>query len=174
MKELIELFLLIYIVGHPNVGVSVPTPIPTMITQPQYEKVKSMSVKPSPMTLLVNNERISRGMKPLIETLALNLSASMKCQDMIDRDYWSHFAPDGTSPWDFFDKAKGGDYRHAGENLARDYVRDEDAFNALMHSPTHRDNILSEDYTRIGIGKCQGDLGGINSIVIVQHFASIW
>jgi uncharacterized protein YkwD len=51
----------------------------------------------------------------------------------------------------------GYGYAWAGENLAlNNYSLDqaaERAMTALMNSPTHRANILADDYFRIGIGE---------------------
>jgi len=42
-----------------------------------------------------------------------------------------------------------------------------------MNSPTHRENILNEKFTEIGIGYATGDYQGINNnTVIVAHFGS--
>ncbi|KXK08560.1 MAG: hypothetical protein UZ21_OP11001000550 [Microgenomates bacterium OLB22] len=51
---------------------------------------------------LTNAQRASNGVPTLSCSGLLGAAASLKAQDMFAKDYWAHFAPDGTSPWDFF------------------------------------------------------------------------
>ncbi len=88
---------------------------------------------------------------------------------MFQHDYWAHFAPDGTSPWQFI-KAAGYDYSYAGENLARGFTTSVDAMNAWMKSPTHKANILSPLYKDVGFAVKEGKLQGEDTILIVQEF----
>ena len=90
---------------------------------------------------------------------------------MLAKGYWAHFAPDGTSPWSFF-LSFGYKYQYAGENLARDFSNANDAVNAWMNSPTHRENILNSKYKEIGIGVVEGNLAGVDTTVIVQFFGA--
>src|SRR3990172_13094607 len=48
---------------------------------------------------LTNKERQALGKPSLKENSLLNKAAALKADDMFSDDYWSHFAPDGTSPW---------------------------------------------------------------------------
>ena len=113
------------------------------------------------MVALINGERESKGLKPVVESKRLNESALAKCNDMIAKNYWDHVSPDGTEPWAFFNKV-GYSYHYAGENLVWIYG-DTLAMEKLMASPTHAENILKPEYKEVGIGRC-GDY-------IVQHFA---
>lgn len=108
---------------------------------------------------LTNQKRTEAGVSSLIYNLQLEQAARQKGQDMIENDYWAHVAPDGTEPWVFFVDA-GYKYRYAGENLARDFSNPQDAINAWMASPSHKDNLLSDKYKEIGIAVVEGDLGG--------------
>ena len=47
-------------------------------------------------------------------------------------------------------------YRSAGENIAMGYTTAADVVEAWMASPSHRDNLLSERYTTMGIGYAEG------------------
>lgn len=114
------------------------------------------------MIALVNDERKTGGLKPLTENTLLNLSAQMKCQDMIDKNYWGHIALDGTKTWIFFKKA-GYNYNLSGENLVKG-ISDGEAIVRLMGSQSHMENIMNPKFTEIGIGRC-GEY-------MVQHFAT--
>lgn len=48
-------------------------------------------------------------------------------------------------------------YRHAGENLSNGQSTAKDVHFDLMQSPTHRKNILKNEYKKIGIG-CSGNI----------------
>src|SRR3990167_10669241 len=80
----------------------------------------SYSISESELLELVNKERGQNGRAPLTLNPQLSDAARRKAADMLEKNYWSHFAPDGsTSPWGFI-RAAGYSYVNAGENLARD------------------------------------------------------
>ena len=119
------------------------------------------------MVALINDERIKANVPPLKENTKLNKSAQKKCEDILNKDYWAHVSPTGTTPWSFF-RAVGYDYYYAGENLAM-YDNDYVAMDALMKSQSHKDNILSRNFKEVGIGKC----GNSTVQYIVQHFGAL-
>jgi len=90
---------------------------------------------------------------------------------MFAKDYWAHNAPDGTKPWSFI-LAAGYNYLHAGENLARDFTNPQAVVDAWMASPTHRDNIMNAHYQDIGIAVVDGQLGGVETTLVVQMFGT--
>ena len=120
---------------------------------------------------LTNEERVKINLPELEINDVLNASANDKALDMLDRDYWSHDAPDGTKPWDFIIK-QGYEYAYAAENLARGYQTPSEVVQGLMESPGHRENILDSNYTQIGIAAVPGNLEGEDTILVVQMFAS--
>jgi len=122
---------------------------------------------------LTNQKRTEAGLSALSLNQELSAAAYTKGQDMINKDYWAHTAPDGTEPWKFFGDF-GYKYRYAGENLARDFSNASSAVNAWMNSPTHRENILNPKYKEIGIGVTEGDLAGSDTTVIVQFFGATY
>lgn len=101
---------------------------------------------------LINGLRANEGLEPLSINPLLSESARLKSVDIETRHYWSHNAPDGTTPWDFFNKV-GYRYDMAGENLAQNFNCDEQMVASFMASPTHRDNVLGKLYKEIGIGR---------------------
>lgn len=117
---------------------------------------------------LTNQERSSRGLKTLKESALLDQSAKLKGQDMFAKDYWAHFAPDGTSPWYFFKKV-GYNYNWAGENLARDFSTSAGVIAGWMASQGHRDNMLNPNFTEIGISVQNGTLQGDQTTLVVEH-----
>src|SRR3990167_3153061 len=103
------------------------------------------NISPSEVIRLTDEKRSAAGLSPLSENGLLSSAALAKGNDMLAKGYWAHFAPDGTSPWKFFNDF-GYKYRYAGENLARDFNNPGSAVEAWMNSPTHRDNILNGKY----------------------------
>lgn len=110
------------------------------------------------MFKLVNKERLSVGLKELIFDDELRDVGRDHCRDMFVRGYFSHYTPEGVSPFDRMDEA-GIIYNFAGENLALSPNTDI-AMNGLMNSPGHKANILSSDFGRVGIGVIDGGIYG--------------
>jgi len=129
------------------------------------------NIPPSEVIRLTNEKRAEAGLPALVENGTLSQAAQAKGADMLNRDYWSHVAPDGTQPWTFFTNA-GYKYRYAGENLARDFSSAPAAVEAWMASPTHKDNIMSPKYKEIGIAVVEGDLAGVDTTIVVQFFGT--
>lgn len=128
-------------------------------------------IAPGEVIRLTNEKRAAAGLAPLAENSILSQAAQAKGADMLNKGYWAHFAPDGTTPWSFFTNF-GYRYRYAGENLARDFSSAAAAVDAWMASPTHRENILNEKYREIGIGVVEGKLAGVETTLIVQFFGT--
>ncbi|MCQ6558792.1 CAP domain-containing protein [Paenibacillus mendelii] len=104
---------------------------------------------------LVNEERAKQGLAPLTENSELSRVALFKSQDMRDQGYFSHDSPSYGSPFDMM-RAFHIDYSYAGENIAAGQTDAQDVMNAWMNSPGHRENIMSPNFTEIGIGYCTG------------------
>ncbi|MEK7085072.1 MAG: CAP domain-containing protein, partial [Patescibacteria group bacterium] len=80
-----------------------------------------------------------------------------------------HFGPDGKSPWAWMHEA-GYIFDYAGENLAVNFVDSKDVVAAWMHSSSHRDNVLSREFTEIGIGIAEGVYQGRKTVFVVEMF----
>ena len=129
------------------------------------------NISPSEVIRLTNEKRAQAGLPALTENSTLSQAAQAKGADMLNKDYWSHIAPDGTQPWTFFTNS-GYKYRYAGENLARDFSSPSSAVEAWMASPSHKENIMSPKYKEIGIAVVEGDLAGVDTTIIVQFFGT--
>lgn len=100
---------------------------------------------------LVNVERTNRGLQPLKFNAELSKVATLKSQDMIDKNYFDHTSPTYGSPFDMM-KQFGITYRAAGENIAMGQETPQEVMNSWMNSPGHRKNILNPDFTELGVG----------------------
>lgn len=119
------------------------------------------------MVQLVNQARAQNNLPALKVDMEVTNVARIKSQDMIDNNYFSHNSPTYGSPFDMMQDF-GIKYVRAGENIAGDQSVTS-AHNALMNSPGHRKNILSPDFTHIGIGIKNG---GQYGMMFCQMFIS--
>ena len=99
---------------------------------------------------MVNLERLKEGADNLISDKRLQEAARNHCIDMVTRGYFSHYTPEGLSPFDRMNK-QNIYYVYAGENLAFS-PNVVSAMQGLMNSPGHKANILSKDFGKIGVG----------------------
>lgn len=120
---------------------------------------------------LTNIQRKQAGLTALSLNPKLSQAATMKAHYMFEKNFWAHNAPDGTTPW-LFIKSSGYQYIYAGENLARGFNTANDAMNAWMASPGHRENILSPNYNDVGFAVSTGSLTGEDTVLIVEMFGS--
>lgn len=125
----------------------------------------------SEIVSLTNEERAALGEGDLTENAQLQLAAQRKADDMALRGYFSHNGPDGKQPWAWIAEA-GYEYHYAGENLAVRFVDSGDVVRAWMKSPTHRDNIVRDEYEEIGVGIAQGMYNGSSVTFVVQMFGT--
>lgn len=118
-----------------------------------------------------NTARQASGAQPLALNSRLALAARLKAEDLASKGYFSHQSPDGSMPWDWMKKANY-DYSYAGENLAVNFFDASDLMDAWLNSPSHRANILSQDYTEIGIAAVRGVYAGRETVFVVQMFGT--
>ncbi len=109
---------------------------------------------------LINNYRAQNGLNAIAADGLLNQVAEIRSQDLLNRNYFSHYTPEGTNVFDVM-KANGVAYSYAGENLAQSAPAaagtPEGFLNAWINSPTHRDNMVRAQYTKIGVSMVEID-----------------
>ena len=105
----------------------------------------------SEVVRLINEIRVSNGLKKLTEDWELSRIARYKSQDMKDNNYFSHTSPVYGSPFEMI-KSFGLNYRTAAENIAKGQTTPRAVVNAWMNSSGHRANILNSSFTKIGVG----------------------
>jgi uncharacterized protein YkwD len=124
-------------------------------------KTKAISIDKNAESLmleLVNNERTSRGIGALSLSEVLTNVGTAHCEDMFARGYFSHNTPEGLTPFDRMAESNIT-FNFAGENLALAPSVDL-AMKGLMQSPGHRENILSKNFHKVGIGVVSGGIYG--------------
>ena len=126
----------------------------------------SLNVAEKEMFELHNEARTAHGLGSLCLSPVLTKAARARSQDMLNRDYFSHYTPDGSNITEQA-KAQGyyssdpSDYHAIGENIVKGGdLRDEDTpetvFTEWMHSPGHRENILRGEFDEVGVGARSG------------------
>ncbi|OGI88445.1 hypothetical protein A2914_02350 [Candidatus Nomurabacteria bacterium RIFCSPLOWO2_01_FULL_41_21] len=137
-----------------------------------FDKTKFLAaVLPGVLTALTNEERQDLSLPPLTENELLTKAAVLKAEDMAEKGYFAHTSPDGKSPWYWLAEV-GYSYKSAGENLAVNFFESSDVSRAWMNSPTHRANIVKENYTEIGIGIASGVYQGRHTVFVAQFFGT--
>lgn len=129
----------------------------------------STSISIDQLLSSTNIQRQAYGLPPLNENQLLERAAAAKAGDMFAKNYWAHYAPDGTSPW-YFIQNSGYEYVYAGENLAKGFNSASDVVNAWMNSPTHRDNVLSGNFQDVGFAVSEGTINGEYTTLVVEEF----
>ena len=117
---------------------------------------------------LVNQIREENGLEPFVYNEILAETARVHSQDMIDRDFFDHYNPDGKSPFDRM-RDNGLSYSMAAENIAVGYPSPEAVVEGWMNSEGHRANILG-DCEELGVGLA---LGGHYGYYWTQCFATV-
>lgn len=111
---------------------------------------------------LVNAERAANGLDALTANDLLAKAAQDYAQRMADMGFFAHQDPyTGEMPWDRAADA-GYVYSYLGENIAVGQHTPQEVTDAWMNSPEHRANILSPNYTEIGVGVYEGGSIGIH------------
>lgn len=112
----------------------------------------------SDIVALVNQERVARGLQPLIAHEELSDVARIKSYDMMMFRYFRHNSLVYGSPFRMIKSFKI-EYSRAGENIAKGYPSAQAAMTGWMNSKGHKANILSQHFTHIGVGVVVGDDG---------------
>lgn len=129
------------------------------------------TILPAVIVDLTNEERGDESVGTLTRSSALDAAATQKAEHMAKNGYFSHYSPDGVSPWYWFDQANYS-FVHAGENLAVYFTDSDDVVDAWMESPGHRANILNGAFTDIGVGTAKGTYNGYDTVYVVQLFGT--
>lgn len=121
------------------------------------------------MLKFINDQRDERGITHLKENSILTEAARNYGKYMFANGFFSHNTPGGQSPVDRLNIINFK-FKAMGENIAKapDVTT---ADNGLMNSAEHRDNILNNQFTDIGVGIIDGT--SVYGKIFVQEFASI-
>lgn len=116
----------------------------------------------------VNNLRASKNLPVLAYDKRLSSSANKKTNDMIDQDYWAHYAPNSGPSFSDYIWGQSPGATRVGENLARCYESRSAAFVALVNSPTHY-AIMVGNFTNFGVYEAINSKNGC--VYATMHFS---
>lgn len=105
---------------------------------------------------LVNEERTKAGVAPLTAEPKAGAAAAVRAKEL--ETSFSHTRPNG-SGFESALKEQGASYTSAGENIAWGQKSAQEVVTAWMNSAGHRANILSPNFTQIGVGHYQSASG---------------
>jgi|CXWL01.1.fsa_nt_gi uncharacterized protein YkwD len=118
---------------------------------------------------LVNLERADAGLAPVVADSTLQKIADDFACRMIVEEFFGHTDPEnGHGPGDRAEMGKYAFYA-IGENLAAGQETPAEAMRVWMESPAHRDIILDEKWSEVGLSV---RFGGEFSIYWVQEFGA--
>lgn len=120
---------------------------------------------------LTNQVRVQKGLSPLEVDPRLMRSATVRAEDMLAKQYFSHASPDGHRLSYFLNRA-GYPYRTAGENLAMGFSDADGAMNGWLKSPTHYANLVDPDFEEMGIAVEGGVYHDQPTVFVAQHFGT--
>jgi uncharacterized protein YkwD len=100
---------------------------------------------------LVNHERAVYHLPPLHEVHKLTISAQNYTAEMVRDDFFSHTAPNGSTPGARI-AATGYRWSWAGENIASGFPTPLAVVTGWMHSQGHCYNMLAPVFSDIGVG----------------------
>ena len=92
---------------------------------------------------------------PLTMNPSLRCAARVHSKQMVDMAFFDHVTPSGEEPWDRMEAA-GYSYTYAGENIAAGNPTADATMQQWMDSDGHCSNIMSADFTEIGVGYYPG------------------
>jgi hypothetical protein len=123
---------------------------------PETITIAAAGIDPTDLMNRINNERTQRFIPALITNDKLITAATGKAQDMLNRSYFAHVDPDGNYVWPRIEAAGYKPYQTLGENLAMDFDSAQSEVVAWMNSPTHRANILNQNFEDQGLANIYG------------------
>ena len=121
---------------------------------------------------LVNIERTNVGVAPLVLDEALCNAANMRAIEMDCTGVFEHKRPNGNSCFEVYDICNVEWQNACGENIAAGQATPEDVMKSWLSSSGHKANILSPEYTKMGLGYSNSGCGaGKYSYYWAQEFA---
>ncbi|PIR95184.1 hypothetical protein COT95_00085 [Candidatus Falkowbacteria bacterium CG10_big_fil_rev_8_21_14_0_10_37_6] len=131
--------------------------------------VLAKELTPQNIVYQTNIEREKLSLPYLTVNSYLEKAAQTKAEDMLSNENFSHnFLNKKFSEWV---KEQNYQYEVVGENLAIHFDDTEPLFNAWLASPTHKQNMLHEKYTEVGVAVVAGNWQGYQTTIVVSIFA---
>lgn len=178
-KRSLTALLLVFVLSLALAGVAQASNLSRLIAPPkacpgQGDASAPASNQEQTMRCMTNFARRHANRKVLADTSELDASATRKSGDIVRCDAFSHYACG--RDFTYWMKRTGylrANCWRAAENIAwgsGSYASVRTIFTAWIHSPGHRENILSPEFGNFGVGLDVGRLAGQDAHVWTQHF----
>jgi len=118
----------------------------------------------------VNQARREARRPPVAASSALDAAAQRYAEEMLQRRFYGHRSPEGSSASDRASAAGYGDFAYLGENIAKGLFTPAEVVERWLGSRDHRQNILHPMAAEMGIGVAFGDTPEGFQILWVQMF----
>ncbi len=118
----------------------------------------------------VNSARTHNGLPTLIRDRGLETAAQARAIDILQTQRFAHTGPRDEPFYSWIEDANVI-FIQAAENLAKDFYDPATLVKAWLASPTHRVNILDQNYQRTGVATATGLLAGAPTTIVVQLFS---
>ena len=135
-----------------------PPPLIVYVPEPEPEEPPPFEFEFEPHEFelrvfeLTNRERANHRLPPLIWYDLASFVARGHCIDMQNNDLMRHTGSDGSNPRQRLERVGMRNIGSMGANIAGGWTTPEAVVAAWMESPRHRPNILSREFTHIGVG----------------------
>lgn len=104
---------------------------------------------------LINQVRMDNEAQSLTFSETLSELAKFRASDMFNRNYFSHYTPEGTTVFNLMRDWKIK-FKYGGENLAKGkpagYVTPGKIVSAWIASDLHKANLIRKVYRKVGVG----------------------
>jgi uncharacterized protein YkwD len=140
-----------------------------------FEEVSASHAAELTVVDLINLFRLERGLSPLELDATLTDLARERCADMVLRNYWGHYMPDGQHGPHWLQAQIAG-RPYTSENLGITAEGYETAmwslFREWVNSPTHLAIILRPEFNWLGVGvvEAPAPVPGYTFKVVTQVF----
>ena len=137
----------------------------------QTAKIADLAAVRQQILEAVNAARREHRLRPLTLDPRLNAAAQKHAEDLRDRLFYGHQAPEGTMPRERV-QAAGYPVQAVGENIAEGQFTVAEVMDGWLKSPGHRRNILEPRFTHLGVGLAIGGFQDRYRLVWVQNFGA--
>ena len=152
MVRVLPLLLALSVLAASCVPVVVPVPVAVGSAS---TATRHPTLSPGAFGVALNAWRAERGLAPLRRSPVLDRVARAHMQDMVDRGYFSHVAPDGSGP---MERVRRAGYRacRTGETIARGQDSPRAVLRSWTRSPPHRRQLRTAEARDYGIARGPG------------------
>ena len=133
------------------------------------EDLSQLSPEGERAAMLINQQRAAVGLPPMNVHPLLTLAANLHIVDMTTSGVYGHYSSDGSSVRTRIARVGYKTNGWSGENWAVSLTVD-DSIGWWMTDPPHRDNVLNQAYTEMGIGTAPHPLGW--GLILVVDFST--